>query len=226
RLGVGADQDDRDYNHHNKDDKTGESTTGGTATAPRRPRIVGSRTPAVRVLVTEEALTSGTGTGRIEGGDIPISIDTVNRIACEGGILPIRFSSTDDVVALGREERLFTGRQKIALAARDGGCLWPDCDKSPGWTEAHHINQWAQGGRTDLCDGVLLCRYHHMLLHNNHWNILRKGTGYWLIPPPDIDPEQTPILLRSKSAALNDLRRERQRQEEHEKPPSQRALSR
>ncbi|HEY9498856.1 MAG TPA: DUF222 domain-containing protein, partial [Terrimesophilobacter sp.] len=47
RLGVGADQDDRDYNHHNKDDKTGESTTGGTATAPRRPRIVGSRTPAV-----------------------------------------------------------------------------------------------------------------------------------------------------------------------------------
>ena len=109
RLGVGADRDDRDYYHRNKDDKTGESTTGGTATAPRRPRIVGSRTPAVRVLVTEEALTSGTGTGRIEGGDIPISIDTVNRIACEVGILPIRLSTTDDVTALGREER--TGRQ-------------------------------------------------------------------------------------------------------------------
>lgn len=104
------------------------------------PRIVGSRSPAVRVLITETALATGAGAGRIEGTDLPVSIDTVNRIVCEAGILPIRFSETDDVVALGREERFFTGRQKIALAARDGGCVWPDCDRPPSWTEAHHIN--------------------------------------------------------------------------------------
>ena len=224
RLGVDADQSDRDYyhrkkDHENTDDKT--STTGDTATNPRRsrrsrrPRIVGSRTPAVRVLVTEKALATGTGAGRLgagrlEGSDIPISLDTVKRIACEGGILPIRVSDTDDVVALGREERLFTGRQKIALAVRDGGCLWPNCDKPPNWTEAHHITPWASGGNTDLCDGVLLCKFHHMLLHNNHWNISRTGSQYWLIPPPDIDPRQEPIPLHSKSAALHDLQRERQ----------------
>jgi hypothetical protein len=178
--------------------------------AGARPRIVGSRTPAVRVLVTETALSTGVGAGRIEGADAPVSIDTVNRIVCEAGILPIRFSETDDVVALGREERLFTGRQKIALAARDGGCVWPDCDRPPSWTEAHHINQWARDhGNTDLCDGVLLCRYHHMLLHNNHWEIVRRGSNYWLIPPPDVDPAQEPRKLSSKSAALRDLRRER-----------------
>lgn len=192
RLGVAFDRDDR----------------------IARPRIVGSRTPAVRVVVTETALTTGVGAGRIEGSDIPVSIDTVNRIVCEAGILPIRFSDTDDVVALGREERLFTGRQKVALATRDGGCIWPDCDKPPGWTEAHHINQWARDhGRTDLCDGVLLCRYHHMLLHNNHWEILRKGSTYWLLPPPDNDPSQTPIELHSRSAALRDLKRERRERE-------------
>lgn len=178
--------------------------------SPKRTSIVGSRKPAVRVLVTETALATGTGAGRIEGTDVPVSIDTVNRIVCEAGILPIRFSETDDVVALGREERLFTGRQKIALAARDGGCVWPDCARPPSWTEAHHINQWARDhGNTDLCDGVLLCRYHHMLLHNNHWEIERRGSNYWLLPPPDVDPAQKPWELSSKSVALRDLRRER-----------------
>ncbi|MBB5633474.1 hypothetical protein BKA04_001697 [Cryobacterium mesophilum] len=179
------------------------------------PRIVGSRTPAVRVLVTETALSTGAGAGRIEGTGLPVSIDTVNRIVCDAGILPIRFSETDDVVALGREERLFTGRQKIALAARDGGCVWPDCDRPPSWTEAHHINQWGRDrGNTDLCDGVLLCRYHHMLLHNNHWEIERRGSEYWLHPPPDAGVGHVPRRLAFKSAALRDLQRERARKSE------------
>lgn len=194
RLGVALDHD----------------SSSKRADSSKRVSVVGSRKPAVRVLVTEKALAAGVGTGRVEGIDVPVSIDTVNRIVCESGLLPIRFSETDDVVALGREERLFTARQKVALAARDGGCVWPGCDKSPNWTEAHHINQWARDeGRTDLCDGVLLCRHHHMLLHNNRWEIVRRGSTRWLIPPPEIDPTQTPRELSSKSAALRDLWRER-----------------
>ncbi|WP_289444466.1 hypothetical protein, partial [Klebsiella pneumoniae] len=74
RLGVTLDHDDRQG----------------------RSRVVGSRLPAVRVLVTERALSSGVGAGRIEGTDLPISIDTVNRVVCAAGILPVRFSETDD----------------------------------------------------------------------------------------------------------------------------------
>lgn len=201
--------DPRSNDQYLHDAFTGLLRLGVGADKAETPRIVGSRTPAVRVLVTEVALTTGTGAGRLEGMDIPISIDSVKRIACEGGILPIRFTEMGDVVALGREERLFTGRQKVALAARDGGCLWPGCDRSLNWTEAHHITPWASGGNTDLCDGVLLCRHHHMLLHNNHWTIVRRDSRYLLIPPPERDPGQEPIPLRSKSAALHDLRRER-----------------
>ena len=208
--------DPRSNDQYLHDAITGLLRLGIATDHAETPRIVGSRTPAVRVLVTEDAIATGTGAGRIEGTDIPISIDSVKRIACEGGILPIRFTERDDVVALGREERLFTGRQKVALAARDGGCLWPGCDRSPNWTEAHHINPWASGGKTDLCDGVLLCRHHHMLLHNNHWTIVRRESRYWLIPPsdmdplpPGIDPQQGAIPLLSKSTALHDLRRER-----------------
>ena len=53
-------------------------------------------------------------------------------------------------------------------------------------------------------NGILLCRHHHLLLHNRGWEIVRtgeRGEHYWLIPPKDIDPTQTPRLLRKKSAA-------------------------
>ena len=64
-----------------------------------------------------------------------------------------------------------------------------------------------------------------MLLHNNHWNIVRKGDTYWLIAPPDIDPKRTPRRLWSKSAVLHDLQRERRRkrreQQEHERQQQQ-----
>ncbi len=217
--------DPRSNDQYLHDAVTGLLRLGVSADRAGTPRIVGSRTPSVRVLVTEDALTTGTGAGRLEGMDIPISIDSVKRIACEGGILPIRFTEKDDVVALGRQERLFTGRQKVALAARDGGCLWPGCDRSPNWTEAHHITPWASGGNTDLRDGVLLCRHHHMLLHDNHWEIEITSRGgppgrsggpgggeceYWLVPPPEVDLTRTRRPMPSKSPALHDALRTRE----------------
>ena len=170
----------------------------------------------MRVLTTQNALTTHLGKGRLEGGDLPVSIPTVERILCTTGTLPITLNEGGQVLDLGRETRLFTGRQRIALAARDGGCRWPGCDKPPAWTEAHHITPWAQGGNTDLADGVLLCRHHHMLLHNNHWNITRTSHEYWLTPPPDIDPGQRPRPLPTKSAALHDLQQESRQERERE----------
>jgi hypothetical protein len=107
---------------------------------------------------------------------------------------------------VGREQRLFTRRQRIGLAARDGGCRWPDCERPPGWTEAHHVDHWKRDhGDTTLDNGILLCRHHHLLLHDNHWEISHHNADYWLTPPTDIDPHQTARPMPSKSAALHDL---------------------
>src|SRR3546814_13633326 len=56
--------------------------------------------------------------------------------------VPILFDSAGQVVNVGRDQRLFTARQRIALSARDGGCIWPGCDRPPSWCEAHHIDEW------------------------------------------------------------------------------------
>ncbi len=181
--------------------------------------VIGTRSPAVQIIVAERDLRTGRSLAHIEGQTELVSIDTANRHGCSSGVIPIVIDPRGDVVALGRETRLYTRRQRVALAARDGGCRFPGCDRPPSWTEAHHIIPWSEGGATDLSHGVLLCRHHHLLLHNNGWRFERQHDEHGrpagelvLIPPETIDPEQRPIPAPSKSPILEQERkRERER---------------
>ncbi len=94
-------------------------------------RVIGSRSPAVRVLITADALTTRNGHGHIEGVATPISIETVERIACTTGTVPIVFDDQGQAINLGREQRLFTSRQRIALAARDVGACSATANAHP-----------------------------------------------------------------------------------------------
>lgn len=172
----------------------------GALTGPNA--LVGGRGPVVQVLVTDHDLRARAGLGFIEGQTEPVSIATVERHICESGVVPVHFDTDGQVVNVGREDRLFRGRQRTGLGVRDGGCRWGECDRPPSWCEAHHIDHWARdGGRTDIEAGILLCRHHHLLLHNNGWEIEREKASYWLIPPPEIDPQQRRIPMPVKSAA-------------------------
>ena len=168
--------------------------------------VIGVRAPAVQVIVAERDLREGRGLAFFEGQTEPVGTSTADRHVCASGVVPIVIDEVGDVVALGRESRLFTRRQRIALAARDGGCRFPGCDRPPSWTEAHHIVPWSSGGSTDLHGGVLLCRHHHLLLHNNGWRFARIDGDLHVIPPPDIDAEQRPIPTPSKSVPLERAR--------------------
>src|SRR3712207_9566763 len=92
-----------------------------------------------------------------------VSTGSVGGAVCTGGTVPVILNDDGKCVNVGRKQRLFTPRQRTGLAVRDGGCLWPGCDRPPSWCEAHHINQWQRDqGRTDIADGVLLCKHHHL----------------------------------------------------------------
>ena len=171
-------------------------------------QLLGHGAPAVRVTITEKQLIARTGHGRLQRTQQPVSIETVERLACVQGTVTVVFDEHGQPLDVGREHRLFTPRQRTALAERDSGCRWTGCDRPPSWCEAHHIQHWARdGGRTDIADGILLCKHHHLLLHDHHWEIERRGptrSEYWLIPPPD-HPDPQPRLLVSRSLSLRDL---------------------
>jgi hypothetical protein len=140
------------------------------------------------------------GHGWLEGSPVPVSGETVERLLCDTGTRGIKFDDDGQCVNVGRDERLFTEKQRAGMAVRDGGCRWPGCEHPPAWTEAHHLDQWLRdNGKTDLADGVLLCSPHHLLLHNQHWEIIRTGAEYWLKPPASVDPAQTLIPMPSKN---------------------------
>jgi hypothetical protein len=164
--------------------------------------------PAVRVLVArdEDSPSGIADIGHVEGSDDAVPLTVVESHLCNTGSRQLIVDSCGNPLDLGREQRLFSSKQRTALRARDGGCIWPECD-SPAWAcEAHHTITWHKDhGRTDIADGVLLCRFHHLLLHDKGWKIQRDAspaaTRYVLIPPASVDPERVPIELHSKSAA-------------------------
>lgn len=173
----------------------------------------------VKVIATEETVRTGVGFGVIESDQSPISPEAVAADLCCGDSIELTMTADGAPLDLGRTQRLYDQRQREALAVRDGGCLWPECAQPPAFTEAHHTRQWKRdSGATDIDHGVLLCRFHHMVLHNNHWEIQRlpdagdggrnpgsDQSGFWLIPPKAVDSEQHPIALHSKSLLIRQL---------------------
>jgi hypothetical protein len=70
------------------------------------------------------------------------------------------------------------------LNQRDRGCVFPDCDAPIGWTQAHHLIHWADGGKTDLDNLILVCHRHHHLLHEGGWATTgRAGQDLHFHPP-------------------------------------------
>ena len=185
--------------------------------------LIGSGAPVIRLTATKTAFEHGHGLARIEGQVSPVAISSAWRLSCEAGIAGIVFDEYGRALDYGREHRFFTPKQREALAIIWGGCAAPGCDRPPSWCEAHHIVLWAKDrGRTDIRDGILLCRHHHLLFHNRGWEI-RRETGpdassrYWLIPPIERDPDRTPIELVPRGPALRDLHREQNREQHRER---------
>lgn len=169
--------------------------------------LLSSGAPSVRIVTTARDLRDGSGSAEIEGQTDVVSLPTVQRMICSGTYTPILLASTGQPLDVGRSQRLFTVRQRVALAARDGGCRWAGCERPPSWCEAHHIEPWQSGGRTDVADGILLCRHHHLLVHNNGWRIERRRgpdglDEYQAIPPAGGAHTNDVVTLHAHNGAL------------------------
>ncbi len=85
---------------------------------------------------------------------------------------------------VGRATRVIQPAQRAALAVRDGGCVFPDCQRPLAWCDAHHLRHWVHGGPTDLANLALLCRAHHRAVHEGGWQLTHGPDGQWTATPP------------------------------------------
>ncbi len=132
---------------------------------------------------------TGTGAFMFTG---PVTATTLRKTACDADIIPALLGTNGEILDLGRKTRLFTPAQRLALTARDQGCAFPNCTIPAPWCEAHHITYWSQGGPTTTNNGALLCSHHHHLIHKEQWKITTTHGTPTFIPPPHLDPTQTP----------------------------------
>ena len=139
--------------------------------------------PHLSVHTTIEGLKGelGAAASQLQEGT-PISSKTVQRLACDGTLHRV-LKADSMVIDVGRAKRTAQPAQWRGLKARHSTCAWPGCDRPIGWTYAHHLEFWAQGGQTNLRRMVPLCWHHHRLVHEGGWQVVMAGERLEFIPP-------------------------------------------
>jgi hypothetical protein len=97
---------------------------------------------------------------------------------------PVLGGAPSQPLDVGRTTRVVQPAQRVALAVRDGGCVFPACDRPLAWCEAHHLIHWLDGGPTDLDNLVLVCRAHHRAVHEGGWQLQHQPDGRLTATPP------------------------------------------
>jgi len=166
------------------------SLTGGDLPAS------GGEKPQLVVLIDLDDLREEAGAAELLDGTL-LTADQLRRIACDSSVLPAVLGGTGQPLDIGRETRTIPTGLRRALIIRDRGCAFPGCDRPPGWTDAHHVRHWADGGITALDNLVLLCRHHHRTVHHQPWTVSIASDGHpqWS-PPPWVAPPGTRIPAR------------------------------
>ena len=136
----------------------------------------GGTSTTVVVTVDHDKLQQDLATAGLTTGT-PVTASEARRLACGAGILPAVLDGQSQPLDLGRTRRLFTSAQRKALAVRDRHCRADGCDVPAAWCEAHHMQPWSTGGRTDLADGLLLCSFHHHRAHDTRYDMTRMPSG-------------------------------------------------
>jgi hypothetical protein len=149
------------------------------AAAEAAPQAGGNK-PQVTVTIDWETLRGqstslfnqhGAWTGARLGSGTPLHPDTARRLACDAGMIPGVLNAVSEPLDVGRLRRLVTPAIRRALNLRDGGCRFPGCDRPTTWCDAHHLVPWVLGGPTNVDNTLLLCRRHHVLVHEYGWGV-------------------------------------------------------
>ncbi|OZD69705.1 hypothetical protein CH263_07060 [Rhodococcus sp. 06-1059B-a] len=156
-------------------------------------------TAVVSMSASDLATASGhavTGTGSL------VSIRDAIRMAAHAHHYLAVFDDDGRALYLGRGKRLASADQRIVLIARDRGCSFPNCTRPATWSQVHHIDEWADGGNTDIDDLTFGCDCHHPLVGDgpNQWATTTTGPDHpqpgrtaWH-PPESVDPRRTGLV--------------------------------
>ncbi len=111
----------------------------------------------------------GAPNAEIEHGPV-LDPATAQRLACDARIQVMAEDPHGQPLSLGRITRTPSAAMVRALRYRDKKCRFPGCGRRR-FTNAHHVRFWSRGGANDLGNLVLVCGFHHRLVHEGGWRL-------------------------------------------------------
>jgi hypothetical protein len=112
-----------------------------------------------------------------------IPSETARRLSCDG-VLVLARHAEDGAIDYGRKRRVVPAPLRTSLERRDRHCRFPGCERRHD-LHAHHVTHWAHGGATRKDNLVLLCRFHHRLVHEDGFTVQRRRDGTFDFRRPD-----------------------------------------
>ena len=115
----------------------------------------------------------------------PLHPQTVRRLACEAAVVGLLRDVSGEILDVGDATRFPSAATARAVRIRDGGaCAAPGCSTRHG-LQIHHAKHWAHGGESRLRNLVLLCRFHHWLMHEGGFSVTPATTRGFRFSGPD-----------------------------------------
>ena len=110
-----------------------------------------------------------------------VSAETLRRVACDCGLVVV--GRDGEALNIGRRARSIPPAIRRALMLRDRGCAFPGCTHT-AFLHGHHIEHWLHGGETSLDNLVMLCTFHHHLVHEGGWTVSAGVEGAFAFHSP------------------------------------------
>lgn len=160
-------------------------------------------TLVVEVAADDLAREDGQVPVRVPGQRVPaMSARVLRRLACGAGIVTVA-TRGGRPLDVGRRQREPNAQQRRALRARDRSCRFPGCGATRH-LHAHHVIRWTDGGPTDLDNLILLCSFHHRVVHQPGWRLQHLGSGRYQFHGPGDRPLAPAPALDGTPAVPND----------------------
>ena len=158
------------------------------------------RKPKVIATIDYDDLARGRSGGTIDTDHdrIAAPAESIRRMACDCNVHRYIANPLGTVIDYGRAQRVVTDSLFDTLMIRDHGCRWAGCGIPAGGCDAHHATHWLDHGETEPDNLILLCWYHHHLLHEQHWSIEPLGGGHFTLH----DPRGSTQILRPPLVGL------------------------
>jgi hypothetical protein len=143
-------------------------------------RARGGELPQSRPIAGVEAVFDHDGLRCEIDGFGPIPTSTAERLLCDCALGRVVMKGRSQLLDLGRRTRTVPDRLRRAIVLRDEHCQFPGCRAPASWCDAHHLVWWTRGGATSLDNCALLCRRHHVAVHEGGWKLERGPNGFTL----------------------------------------------